>query len=245
MSAVVAESFSDLSEDVRSLLVQAASEDGYILRSQTFEGWSIQTASKRFNDRGNPRSAAKWLSAIDELLQSDLITQSDTQGNVFRLTHHGYTAADAISGSSFKLAHSKRVEEFQERALHREDSDRRHSTYKLPVKIDLMPGEQRPCVRFDPPSPDIRTIEYFDSHDVRIGEHFVGGGHESQRISVPLDIDLLERIFRTSDTKGKEYALFAIVITYVMDGIDRTFRLRCRLDHHRTDNRHTAFKVTG
>jgi hypothetical protein len=115
----------------------------------------------------------------------------------------------------------------------------------LKVKVDVMPGEKRHCLRFDPPSPEIRLVEYMDTKGVRVKETFVGGGSHNQRVSVPLDIEALEKIFATADTKAQAFAYFSIRITYIKNGMEEQLTLPCRLEHRRTSERHLQVSVSG
>lgn len=72
---------------------------GVLMRVRVMGGTIIQANGKQLNVPGDPRNTAEHEAAIEELDHVGLIQQSDTKGEVFRLTHIGYAEADRIPAS--------------------------------------------------------------------------------------------------------------------------------------------------
>jgi hypothetical protein len=86
-----------LAEAAGELLVAAASDEtGVILCIETFGGTSIQIGGRQFVSANDPRSTAKWRSALDELRRFDLVVDRGYKGEVFNLTAEGYRVADLL-----------------------------------------------------------------------------------------------------------------------------------------------------
>jgi hypothetical protein len=85
-----------LSEDAKALLKAAASdENGTILKMSYIGGKMIQAGREQFGgDRG--RESAKWERALDELVNEQLAVARGYKGEVFELTHEGWTVADTL-----------------------------------------------------------------------------------------------------------------------------------------------------
>jgi hypothetical protein len=91
----------EVSDDAAELLREAVQDSmGAVLRLITAEGLGISTNKKRMNERGDPKSEARWDSALRELIHLELLVQSDSKGEVFRVTHAGYNAAERLPGQS-------------------------------------------------------------------------------------------------------------------------------------------------
>ena len=87
----------DLSEEAQKLLI-AASDDtnGYILIVNYIGGKLIQTNGKQFIEKGDPREIARWESAIEELVNYELIRDEGYEGKTYKITNLGYKIADII-----------------------------------------------------------------------------------------------------------------------------------------------------
>lgn len=85
-----------LSEEAKTLLKAAASqESGAIFKIAYMGGRIIQAGGKQFGgERG--REAAKWENALSELLNEDLAIGRGYKDQVFELTHKGWAAADTF-----------------------------------------------------------------------------------------------------------------------------------------------------
>ena len=89
-----------LSEEARELLVEAAADRGaVILVSRTFGGTVVQANGRRFAERGNRRSAARWEQAIRDLLSHELIWDPSGKGEILELTQQGFQIADGLGTS--------------------------------------------------------------------------------------------------------------------------------------------------
>ena len=89
--------YQSLSEDARKLLVEAAnSSTGYILRVSLMVGLSITANGKEFAEKGNRRSEAKWDQAIQDLLDLELVNDSEGKREALKVTHKGFQVADVF-----------------------------------------------------------------------------------------------------------------------------------------------------
>ena len=61
----------------------------------TLGGIFVQTGGTDFCESKNPPSEARWRAVIQELRLAGFIEQTDSEGNVFSLTHAGYARAEA------------------------------------------------------------------------------------------------------------------------------------------------------
>jgi len=84
-----------LSEDAAKLL-KAASADGTIMFERFGGGVEVSTNGQVFNEDSEPRTVAKWESAVDELEKAGYVKTTSEKREVFQMTQAGYTAADAI-----------------------------------------------------------------------------------------------------------------------------------------------------
>lgn len=85
-----------LSFEAKTLLKEASKDsNGTILHIRTLGGTHIQVNGKSFmfQDR---RETAKWESAIDELIENDLLLARGFKGEVFELSNLGYQISDMI-----------------------------------------------------------------------------------------------------------------------------------------------------
>ena len=85
-----------LSEGAKILLNAAASrDDGTILKVASIGGRAIQAGGQSFGcERG--REAAKWESALNELVDLGLVVARGYKGETFELTHQGWAVADKL-----------------------------------------------------------------------------------------------------------------------------------------------------
>lgn len=85
-----------LSDEARVLLKAASEkEDGTILKIAYMGGRVLQAGGKQFGgERG--RESAKWENALNELIENDLVVARGYKDQVFELTHHGWSVADAL-----------------------------------------------------------------------------------------------------------------------------------------------------
>lgn len=71
-------------------------KDGCLMRLKVMGGTIFQTNGTLLNKQGDARETASWESGLGELLNQGLITQTGLKGEVFHLTHEGYSAADSL-----------------------------------------------------------------------------------------------------------------------------------------------------
>ena len=87
----------NLSDEGKILLIEGSKDkSGSILRIRTLGGLHIKTNGKSFVDSGNPRSEAKWLAGIDQLIGGGYIKDLGHKGEVYNLTDSGYLLADLL-----------------------------------------------------------------------------------------------------------------------------------------------------
>ena len=81
-----------LSDEAKKLLLAASTDpSGTILKvSDLSVGTSIQGGSTVMNETASQRDSAKWISALEELIQVKFAVQADKKGEVFRITDAGY-----------------------------------------------------------------------------------------------------------------------------------------------------------
>lgn len=84
-----------LSQESITLLSAASKEDGTILKIASFGGRVIQAGRESFGGK-NGREAAKWESALMELVDNDLVVARGYKDQVFELTHKGWTIAQNL-----------------------------------------------------------------------------------------------------------------------------------------------------
>lgn len=86
-----------LTLDSKLLLVYAASEDGRIIKMNMLGSpTQISTAGKQFMADNSQRESARWVEALDNLLENGLIKDAGSKGEVFILTGSGYKKSDKI-----------------------------------------------------------------------------------------------------------------------------------------------------
>ena len=83
------------SQEARTLLIEAASGDGYILKVPAFGGLTIEANDKSFVKSGNLRSEALWTAVLTTLADDGFIEGTDSEGQVFKLTHKGFDYVDS------------------------------------------------------------------------------------------------------------------------------------------------------
>lgn len=86
-----------LTREAQVLLKEAAkSNDGCVYLLRSMDGTLVQANGQNFVEDKNPRSAAKWEGAVEELESNDLISGSSS-GAVFRVTRAGFDLVDSLS----------------------------------------------------------------------------------------------------------------------------------------------------
>lgn len=95
----------EIGREAKELPLEAAlrpESGGYIVRMQSLEGLSIAVNQGRtlLDSDQDARSEARWDNALNELLRHGLINDPKGKGEVFKVTHSGYGAADAMQKPS-------------------------------------------------------------------------------------------------------------------------------------------------
>lgn len=88
-----------LSYDAKILLKEASKDAAGEIVKVGFVGggFTIQTNGQQLNKDYSPRTTAKWLAAMDELLNYDLITSAGYEAEIFHITDKGYRVADELN----------------------------------------------------------------------------------------------------------------------------------------------------
>lgn len=85
-----------LSDKASELLLAAASEEnGTIMTPKTLGGQSIQAGKKAFG-KGSKRDYSAYESALKELVASGYVQPVGYKGEIYELTHEGWSLADAL-----------------------------------------------------------------------------------------------------------------------------------------------------
>ncbi|QND28063.1 DUF4062 domain-containing protein [Sinorhizobium meliloti] len=86
-----------LSPEAEELLVEASKDArGIIMSVQYLGGFSVTTNGKDMIGAGGQREVARWRGAVIELERLGFVEDRGGKGEVFFMTHQGYTAADPI-----------------------------------------------------------------------------------------------------------------------------------------------------
>jgi len=91
----------ELSNEAKLLLIEASEDsNGMVIKVATAGGTHVQAHGKQFVEMGNPRSEAKWIAAVKQLISHNLIEDRGYKGEVFAITNKGYEIADLIKKSN-------------------------------------------------------------------------------------------------------------------------------------------------
>jgi hypothetical protein len=86
----------DLSADAATLLKAAAlSNSGNIVNVRYLGGHDIQAGEQRFGGAYG-RESARWEAALQELVNNDLVVDRGYKGEIFELTHLGWSISDKL-----------------------------------------------------------------------------------------------------------------------------------------------------
>jgi hypothetical protein len=87
----------NLSDNAKTMLIKCSEDSsGKILKISSLGGSSYIVNSKVLNENEEPRTLAKWESALEELLELGLVKQTDSKGKIFNITDKGYNLADTL-----------------------------------------------------------------------------------------------------------------------------------------------------
>ena len=86
-----------LSEEALQLLLEASQDnDGTVMKLWSTAGLTVQTNGKNLVEDQDPRSQARWESAVKQLASEELIQDRGDKGEVFAMTEEGYKVADLL-----------------------------------------------------------------------------------------------------------------------------------------------------
>lgn len=85
----------DLSDEARTLLINAAADPGGTIVYEKFgAGVDLHTNGvSLLTDKSDHRAVAAWESALQELIDAGLLVARGDRGEVYEITHQGYEAA--------------------------------------------------------------------------------------------------------------------------------------------------------
>lgn len=86
-----------LSKEAKELLIEASKDESRTVRKQIIGktgGIALLTNGKNLVKEDTPRVQALWESALQELLDNDLLVEQGFSGTVFKITHTGYQTVD-------------------------------------------------------------------------------------------------------------------------------------------------------
>jgi len=86
----------ELSDQARTILLEAAAGDSTILHARYLGGEQIQTNRKSVIPENNQRTIALWVGGLEDLIRRRFIKDIGHKGEVFEVTREGYEAADEI-----------------------------------------------------------------------------------------------------------------------------------------------------
>lgn len=87
-----------LSDDEKSMLIEVSRDSNRCINKVRISaGFFIETNRKQFVERGNPRSAAKWSSVLNNLVAKQYIIPLGHKGELFELTEKGYIISDLLT----------------------------------------------------------------------------------------------------------------------------------------------------
>jgi hypothetical protein len=86
-----------IGSDASELLIEASSDpQGTVWNMVLDQGGVVQTNNRGFIEEGNPRSEARWRSALDELARAGLLEDRAGEHEMFSVTGEGYRVADLL-----------------------------------------------------------------------------------------------------------------------------------------------------
>lgn len=87
----------ELIDEAKELLIEGSKDyNGTINKIKSDSGFTIQTNRKMFNTDNNPRSKAIWIKAFDQLVENELISDTDFSDFNFNITDEGFKIADYL-----------------------------------------------------------------------------------------------------------------------------------------------------
>ncbi len=89
--------FPDLPTEAVDILIAASeSQHGRVLMTLTSSGFAIGTGARNVIRTHDPRDEARYRQAMEVLKEAGLLDACGYEGEVFRITHHGYLLADQL-----------------------------------------------------------------------------------------------------------------------------------------------------
>jgi len=89
----------ELSDEAKAILKEAASGDGHIMHARYMGGEEISTNGKSLIPNGESRTIAIWVGGLEDLTRRRFIKDLGHKREVFEVTREGYEAADELTNS--------------------------------------------------------------------------------------------------------------------------------------------------
>jgi hypothetical protein len=97
VAAVSTDPVNALSPEAKLLLIEASLDKGStVLAVESMDGLNVETNDRSFVPEGDPRTAAAFKEAVEELTTLGLLRAVGNRGEVFEVTTSGYSAADRL-----------------------------------------------------------------------------------------------------------------------------------------------------
>lgn len=87
----------ELSADAMTLLKAGAKNQGSIWKLPMLGGPRIQAGDGNAFGGGHPREFARWEHALNELVSAGLVAAKGHKGELYDLTHLGWTLAESLA----------------------------------------------------------------------------------------------------------------------------------------------------
>lgn len=88
----------ELSNEAKSILIEAAFGNGVVMHIRTLGGEGIQANSKGMIPNSDPRTVALWRGGLEDLQHRNYIRDCGHKGELFEVTREGYEEADRLNG---------------------------------------------------------------------------------------------------------------------------------------------------
>lgn len=89
----------EMSDEAQALLVSAASDSqGLILTHRSYDGRSVKAGKQDFTDGRDRRETERWIAAIEELYDAELLRDINGKMEIFELNNRGYVLAEKLKG---------------------------------------------------------------------------------------------------------------------------------------------------
>jgi hypothetical protein len=96
----------ELTQEAKTILLEATAGDGTVMHLRYFGGDEIQANGKSLIPESNQRTIALWAGGVEDLVRRRFIKDCGHEGESFEVTREGYQAADEIRARSSNVTSS-------------------------------------------------------------------------------------------------------------------------------------------